>query len=52
VVEARQKLQIAAVLGATDPILKCSVARLNGGGSNPACECATDVRELLIRTCP
>jgi tetratricopeptide (TPR) repeat protein len=52
VAEARQKLQIAAALGATDSILKCSVARLNGGDSNPTCACATDMRELLIRTCP
>ena len=52
VVQARQKLQIAAALGATDPILQCAVARLNGTAASPMCACKTDLRELLLRTCP
>jgi hypothetical protein len=50
--EARQKLQVAAALGSTDPVLSCSVARLTGQTSaDPACACATGLRELLISSC-
>jgi tetratricopeptide (TPR) repeat protein len=50
--EARQKLQMAIVLGSKEVVTKCALARLGReSGFDAQCACVTGLRDLVVPAC-